>query len=63
MFVLSQLQGRAAPGQHGEDFRPYFSVLHRAGYDQRIVIECHWHNIAAEVDTALAVLREQWAAT
>ena len=60
---VAELQGRTAPGQHGEDFRPYFSVLHQAGYDQRIVIECHWHNIAAEVDTALAVLREQWAAS
>ncbi len=57
---VAEQQGRTAPGQHGEDFRPYFSALHRGGYDQRISIECNWHDLISEVDLALAVLREQW---
>lgn len=59
-FHVAEFQGRTAPGQHGEDFRPYFSILQHGGYDLRIAIECNWHDFAAEVDTALAVLREQW---
>jgi sugar phosphate isomerase/epimerase len=57
---LAEQKGRTAPGQHGEDFRPYFSVLHQGGYDQRISIECNWHDLVSEVDLALAVLKEPW---
>lgn len=46
--------------QHGEDFRPAFSVLQRSGYDRRISIECRWGDLAAKVDPAIATLREQW---
>ncbi len=60
---VAEKQDRAAPGTHGEDFRPYFSVLHRVGYDQRISIECRWRNFVAEVAPAIAVLKEQWAAS
>jgi sugar phosphate isomerase/epimerase len=59
---VAEQQGRTAPGQHGEDFRPYFSALKRGGYDQRISIECNWHDLISEVDLALTVLKEQWAA-
>jgi sugar phosphate isomerase/epimerase len=58
---VAELEGRSAPGRHGEDLRPYFSVLRQAGYDQRISIECRWNDFAAEVEPALAVLKEQWA--
>lgn len=58
---VAEVQDRAAPGVHGEDFRPYFSVLRQAGYNQRISIECNWHNISREVEQGIAVLREQWA--
>ncbi len=57
---VAEQQGRTAPGQHGEDFRPYFSVLQRSGYDQRISIECNWRDLISEVDLALVVLKEQW---
>lgn len=57
---VAEKQGRTAPGYHGEDFRPYFSVLQRGGYDQRISIECNWHDMPSEVELALRVLREQW---
>lgn len=59
-FHVAEFEGRSAPGVHGEDFRPYFSILRQGRYDQRIAIECNWHDFAAEVGTAIAVLREQW---
>lgn len=58
---VAEKQERAAPGRYGENFRPYFSALHRGGYDSRISIECHWHNLAAEVGPAIQTLKEQWA--
>jgi sugar phosphate isomerase/epimerase len=57
---VAEKQDRAAPGRYGEDFRPYFSALHQAGYDRRISIECNWKNLAAEVGPAIQTLREQW---
>jgi len=57
---VAEKEDRAAPGTHGEDLRPYFSALHRAGYDQRISIECRWHAFAAEVAPAMAALKAQW---
>jgi sugar phosphate isomerase/epimerase len=57
---IAEKQDRAAPGRYGEDFRPYFSALHQAGYDRRISIECRWQNLATEVSSAIETLREQW---
>ena len=60
---IAEKQERAAPGRHGEDFRPYFSTLRQAGYDRRISIECSWQNLATEVNPAIETLREQWMAS
>lgn len=60
---VAEREGRSAPGQHGDDFRQVFSVLRRGNYDQRISIECHWHDLATEAEQGIAVLREQWAAS
>lgn len=58
---VAEKQERAAPGRHGEDFRPYFAVLQQGGYDRRISIECNWQNLGGEVGPAIETLREQWA--
>ena len=57
---VAEKQERAAPGRHGEDFRPYFAALHQAGYDRRISIECNWQDLATEVSQGIETLREQW---
>jgi sugar phosphate isomerase/epimerase len=57
---VAEKQDRAAPGCHGEDFRPFFTALHQASYDRRISIECNWQNFADEVAPAIETLREQW---
>jgi len=59
---VAEQRERAAPGRYGENFRPFFAALHRAGYDRRISIECHWQNLAIEVGPAIETLREQWMA-
>lgn len=59
---VAEKQERAAPGRYNEDLRPYFAMLHKAGYDARISIECRWKNLAEEVVPAFATLRKQWMA-
>lgn len=57
---VAELEGRTAPGRHGDNFRPYFHALREGGYDQHITIECNWHDLATEVGPAIATLRQQW---
>jgi sugar phosphate isomerase/epimerase len=59
---IAELEERTAPGQHGDDFRPYFSILQSIGYDQRISIECNWRDLPNELGLAMTTLKEQWAA-
>ncbi len=60
---VAEREGRTPPGQHGDDFRPYFAALREAGYDHRISIECGWQDFEAELGPAIATLRSQWAAS
>jgi sugar phosphate isomerase/epimerase len=57
---VAEKQERAAPGRYEEDFCPYFTALHQAGYDRRISVECNWQNFATEVGPAIETLKEQW---
>ena len=56
---VSELQGRAAPGVHGEDLTPYLAPLAAAGYAGGVSMECNWDNLVAQAPAALAALREQ----
>lgn len=56
---VAEEEGRAAPGVHHEDFRPYFSALREIGYTGNVVIECRWTDLASQAPGAIAVLREQ----
>jgi sugar phosphate isomerase/epimerase len=58
---IAELEGRTAPGHHGDDFRAYFRALRQGGYDQRLSIECNWQNLPAEVEPGISILRQQWA--
>lgn len=58
---VAELERRSAPGSNGQDFRPYFAPLRSSGYDRRISIECRWDDLPAQVDQAIATLRQQWA--
>jgi sugar phosphate isomerase/epimerase len=50
---------RAAPGTHGENFRPYFRALRRTGYNRALTIEADWTDFPAEAGPALKALRGQ----
>ena len=56
---VSELEGRTAPGVHGEDLRPYFAPLTNAGYDGAYSLECLWDDLPAQAESALAALRQQ----
>jgi sugar phosphate isomerase/epimerase len=58
---VAEREKRTAPGQHGDDFRPYLSVLRAIGYDQRISIECNWGDLSDELVLAMTTLRDQWS--
>jgi sugar phosphate isomerase/epimerase len=57
---VAELEGRTAPGRHGDSFHDYFRVLRQGGYDQRISIECNWQQLEEEAGPAIATLRQQW---
>lgn len=39
---IAEKEGRALPGVHGQDFRPYFKVLREGGYHGLISMEGSW---------------------
>ncbi len=39
---IAEKEGRTAPGVQGDDFRPYFQVLKKAGYHGAISLEGRW---------------------
>ena len=56
---LAENRDRAAPGTHGEDFRPFLRALRGASYDLRVTIEADWMDLPAQANSALATLRAQ----
>ena len=58
---LAENRDRAAPGTHGEDFRPFLRALRGAGYDRRLTIEADWTDLPRQAGPALAAVRAQLA--
>ncbi|QEC53501.1 sugar phosphate isomerase/epimerase family protein [Anseongella ginsenosidimutans] len=56
---LAEKEGRAAPGVHGEDFRPYFKALKDIGYKGKVAIECRWDDMEKELPTAVQTIKQQ----
>jgi sugar phosphate isomerase/epimerase len=54
---VAENKDRAAPGINGEDFRPYFRALHRAGYNARLALEPTWTDLPGQFAPALAETR------
>ena len=59
MVEIAELEGRAAPGVHGQDFRPYFKALRKGGYHGPIEIEARWE--INQVANAFATIKQQSA--
>lgn len=60
-FHIAEKAGRALPGVAGDDFRPWFKVLHRNGWKGRISIEGNGSGDAAGLTKSFAYLRQQLA--
>jgi sugar phosphate isomerase/epimerase len=56
---VAEKEGRTPPGVQGDDFRPYFSALKQVGYNDKIMIECRWENVATQGEMAFQKLRTQ----
>jgi sugar phosphate isomerase/epimerase len=59
---VSDLEGRLPPGETGKtDFRPFFRVLKKAGYNGRISVEAlGFEDVAGKGPRVLKFLKEQW---
>ena len=58
---VAENRDRAAPGVHGDDFRPFFRALHRVGYDGRLALEPDWTDLPSQAGPAVAAVRVQLA--
>lgn len=58
---VAENRDRAAPGVHGDDFRPFFRALHRVGYDGRLALEPDWTDLPSQAGPAVAAVRAQLA--
>ena len=57
---IAEKDGRAAPGTHREDFRPYFSALKKINYTGKMSIECRWKDLQTEAPMALEYIKNQF---
>ena len=58
---LAENKDRAAPGTHGEDFRPFLRALRKVGYNRRLALEPIWTDLPRQLAPALAETRRQLA--
>ncbi|HBL74667.1 MAG: xylose isomerase [Bacteroidetes bacterium GWF2_42_66] len=56
---IAEKEGRAAPGTHREDFRPYFEALKKVRYKGNISVECKWENFEAQIPLVIKAIQEQ----
>ena len=56
---IAELEGHAAPGVHGEDFRAFFRALKKVSYTGPVSMECNWGDLATEAGLAVTELRRQ----
>lgn len=57
---MAEKEKRTAPGVMGDDFRPYFRALKKAGYDRLMALECGWGDRRGEAPKAIAEAVKQW---
>lgn len=58
---LAENRDRAAPGIHGEDFRPFLRALRQVGYNDHLALEPNWTDLPAQLAPALDEVRRQLA--
>lgn len=58
---LAENRDRAAPGTHGDDFRPFLRALRRTGYHERLALEPVWTDLPGQLAASLREVRRQLA--
>jgi sugar phosphate isomerase/epimerase len=58
---IAELEGRSAPGTHGENFSEYFNALKKIKYHGRMSIECRWNNMSEQLPQAIQTIQNQWS--
>ncbi|MEL7160137.1 MAG: sugar phosphate isomerase/epimerase family protein [Bacteroidota bacterium] len=56
---IAEGDGRTPPGIKGDDFIPYFKVLHEEGYRGMISIEARWEDLGKQGAAAVKTLQNQ----
>ncbi len=56
---VAEREGRTPPGTKGDDFTGYLAALKKINYRGKIIIECRWNNLSAEVLPARLYLQAQ----
>jgi len=60
---IAEKAERTAPGVAGDDFTAVFNVLHSAGYDQQLSLECGRFDLLNELESSLTETRRQWSSS
>ena len=59
---VADKDGRVAPNESGKsDYKPFFAMLKRAGYDKRISVECAGLDLSTNGRRVLSFLKDTWA--
>jgi sugar phosphate isomerase/epimerase len=56
---IAEKDERTAPGEKGDDFRPYLQALRDIGYEGGLAIEPRWQDVKAQAEPGLQELRRQ----
>jgi sugar phosphate isomerase/epimerase len=56
---IAEKEGRAAPGIHNEDFKPYFAALKKINYKGMMSVECNWDNMESQAQASIATIKKQ----
>ena len=58
---IAEKDKRTPPGTAGDDFRPFFRVLKKIGYQGGISIECRWESLERQLPADVDFLKKQIA--
>lgn len=56
---IAEKENRTPPGTAGDDFRPYLRALKKVGYNGKIILECGWKDLPAQLAPARLALQLQ----
>jgi sugar phosphate isomerase/epimerase len=60
---VADRDGRTPPGESGTaDYKPFFKVLKKGGYDKLVSVECRGFDVPTHGKKILAYLKENWQA-